>query len=576
MARFLPGHVFSITWHPRGDVNAEWFITATRHHGEQPGVLEHEAPSSEPGAGRGLRYSSQIRAIPQSARYVPQWEHPKRREDGLQSAIVTGPSGEEVYTDEYGRVKVQFHWDRLGQRDENTTCWVRVADSWAGPNFGFIQIPRIGQEVMVEFMEGDPDRPVITGRVYNQVQMPPWQLPEQKTLSGIQSREFKGGQRNQLLLDDTQGQVQAQLSSDHGLSQLNLGYITRIKNLDGRKDFRGEGFELRTDHWGVLRAGKGLVISTNARISAAGHQNDLGEAAEVLRASTAQHEEQAQIAASRNAQDEGDIAQPAEAIKRQATEIIGNGKKYGEMAAPHLLLSSPAGIALATPENIHLASTGHTAITAAGEASLATSRSFLVTALKKISLFAKQMGVRIFAGKGKVEIQAQSDGMDLIADKDLRILSATSNIEIGAKEEILLHAGKSYIRINSNGIEIGTKGKFTVHAASHAFEGSKGLDKPFAIDLREWPDGKVTLDHRYHDDTPVHNAPFEAILSDGSLRKGTLDSSGKAVLEGIPPGPISVRYGPDQRPYKPAELPANPRYGKKPTTLHNNSKKGES
>ena len=236
VSRYLPSYTFSIYDHPRSDVNANWWVTAVRHEGEQPGVLEHEAP-----AERGLRYQSVVTAIPEMTRFIPAIEHPKVRIEGLQSAIVTGPGGEEVYTDEYGRVKVQFHWDRKGGFDEKTTCWVRVADTWAGNNFGFIQVPRIGQEVMVEYMEGDPDRPVITGRVYNALKMPPWNLPGQKTLSGIQSREFFGTNRNQLVLDDAKGEVQAKLSSDHNATELNLGYLTRLTHVTGREDFRGEG-----------------------------------------------------------------------------------------------------------------------------------------------------------------------------------------------------------------------------------------------------------------------------------------------------------------------------------------------
>ena len=209
VARSLPGYSFEINAHPRDEVNAVWWAVTVDHFGEQPGVLEHEAPS-----GRGLTYESQVAAIPFWTRFVPEIRHPKNRVEGLQSAIVTGPEGEEVFCDEYGRVKVQFHWDRLGQNDERTTCWVRVADTWAGNGFGAIMVPRIGQEVLVEYMEGDPDRPVITGRVYNALNMPPWTLPGQKTLAGIQSREFKGGSRNQLVFDDTQNQIQNQLRSD--------------------------------------------------------------------------------------------------------------------------------------------------------------------------------------------------------------------------------------------------------------------------------------------------------------------------------------------------------------------------
>lgn len=131
---------------------------------------------------------------------------PKPFVRGPQTAIVTGPKGEEIYTDKYARVKVQFHWDRLGQRDEHSSCWVRVSQSWAGTGYGFIQIPRIGQEVIVDFLEGNPDRPIITGRVYNAEQMPPHGLPGAAVKSGLKSNSTKGGGgSNELTFDDTKG-----------------------------------------------------------------------------------------------------------------------------------------------------------------------------------------------------------------------------------------------------------------------------------------------------------------------------------------------------------------------------------
>jgi type VI secretion system secreted protein VgrG len=469
-SRFLPGYTFSIHEHPKNVINAKWWLISVSHHGEQPGVLEQEAPD------RGLTYKSNVKAIPNMTRYVPPLKHLKNRIEALQSAVVTGPQGEEVFSDQYGRVKVQFHWDREGRHDETTTCWVRVADTWAGVNFGFIQIPRIGQEVMVEFMEGDPDRPVITGRVYNEINMPPWNLPEQKTLSGIQSREFKAGRRNQLLLDDMQGQIQAQLSSDHDLSQLNLGYITRINHIEGRKDFRGEGFELRADSWGSLRAGKGLFISTDARSHADKHQKDIREAMRNLDGAVKQHKSQLELAVKHEAQKFGEHQQPlSNTLEKQNAELRGSGQPHGEFTAPQLLISSPSGIAATAFESIHLHSRENTCVTAGSHISLASNKSFLATAIKMVSIFAHSLGIKLFAGKGKVEIQAQSDDLDVIADKVLQLISARERVHISAPKEILLTAGDSYIKISKDGIENGMSGAWAVHAASHGMLGSKTM-----------------------------------------------------------------------------------------------------
>ena len=187
VSRLVPSFVFTLDQHPRGDLNARWWVTRTEHEGEQPQVLEHEATSD-----RGLHYKARFKAIPAMTRFVAELAHPKRRVVGDQTAIVTGPEGEEIYPDKYGRVKVQFFWDREGQWDDNTTCWIRVSQGWAGSTYGTMAIPRIGHEVVVRFLEGDPDRPLITGRVYHELNMPPYELPDHKTRTVFKSMTTPG------------------------------------------------------------------------------------------------------------------------------------------------------------------------------------------------------------------------------------------------------------------------------------------------------------------------------------------------------------------------------------------------
>jgi type VI secretion system secreted protein VgrG len=523
VSRFTPGFTFSVREHYRPDVNTTWWVTAVEHRGEQPGVLEHEAPDD-----RGLEYNAHFTAIPHETRFVPEICHPKVRVEGLQSAIVSGPAGEEIYCDKYGRVKVQFHWDREGKHDENTTCWVRVADTWAGANFGSIRVPRIGQEVIVEYMEGDPDRPVITGRVYYAPNQPPWELPEQKILSGVQSREFHGTQRNQLVLDDTNGQVQAQISSDHDLSQLNLGYITRVNHLEGRKDFRGEGFELRTDGWGVVRAGKGLVLTAQGREKAEKHQKDLREPLVDLEDAAHLHAETAKLSATHNAMDKGADADPLkEALDRQNADIKGDGRVHGEMSKPHLLLAAPAGIAATTPHSLHSRTGEHTLLTSAGHTSIVSGQSLLGTALNAVRLFAHKCGIRLFAGQGKVEIQAQSDELDVIAQKVLRIISTQESIQLTAAREILLCADGSYIRVSGHGVESGTRGRFVARAASHSLEGPDS-ESPAIPDL---PEGAILFQNKYvvEDEftrEPIDKMRYEITYPNGSKVTGVTGKDG--------------------------------------------------
>jgi type VI secretion system secreted protein VgrG len=155
--------------------------------------------------------------------FRPQRRTPKPVVHGVQTAVVVGVAGEEIDTDKYGRVRVQFHWDREGKKDQNSSCWVRVASMWAGKQWGMIHIPRIGQEVVVAFLEGDPDQPIIVGSVYNAEQMPPWKLPDNKTQSGIVTRSSLKGTAenyNEICFEDKKGEelLYVRAEKDHKLA----------------------------------------------------------------------------------------------------------------------------------------------------------------------------------------------------------------------------------------------------------------------------------------------------------------------------------------------------------------------
>lgn len=199
------GSLFELVDYPRQDQNREYLVVSATHEMESDAYI-----SGSGGQGEDV-YSCRFTALHSKQPYRPPRVTPKPLVQGPQTAIVVGPSGEEIYTDKYGRVKVQFHWDRYGKKDENSSCWVRVANVWAGAKWGGIHIPRIGQEVIVEFLEGDPDRPIITGRVYNGDQMPPWELPANMTQSGVLSRSSKNGSganANAIRMEDMKGSEQ--------------------------------------------------------------------------------------------------------------------------------------------------------------------------------------------------------------------------------------------------------------------------------------------------------------------------------------------------------------------------------
>jgi type VI secretion system secreted protein VgrG len=195
------GSLFTLTEFPRAEQNREYLIVATNLVLHAHELESGHTPAVEP-------FRCDVRVLDSKRPFRPPRVTAKPVIRGPQTARVVGPQQDEIWTDQFGRVKVLFHWDRFGEGDENSSCWVRVAQIWAGGNWGGIHIPRIGQEVIVEFLEGDPDRPIITGRVYNQDNMPPYELPTNQTQSGIKSRSTKGGAAtnfNEIRFEDLKG-----------------------------------------------------------------------------------------------------------------------------------------------------------------------------------------------------------------------------------------------------------------------------------------------------------------------------------------------------------------------------------
>ena len=201
---FTTGFRFDLEDYFRADMNQSYLLTQIQHAAS----IGEAYRSSEGGSGQ-IAYSNTFTAVPHKIPYRPTRLTPKPIVQGPQTAVVVGKAGEEIWVDKYGRVKVQFYWDREGKRDENSSCWVRVSQLWAGKNWGAMFIPRIGQEVIVEFMEGDPDQPIITGRVYNAEQTVPYPLPDEQTKSTIKTNSSKGGKGfNEIRFEDKKGDEQ--------------------------------------------------------------------------------------------------------------------------------------------------------------------------------------------------------------------------------------------------------------------------------------------------------------------------------------------------------------------------------
>ncbi|MGE8505026.1 MAG: type VI secretion system tip protein TssI/VgrG [Pseudomonas sp.] len=233
----VSGHFLDLSEHPRQEWNQLWLLTEVLHEGKQPQVLEESVTSdTQPADGFTQGYRNRFTATPWDVPYRPSLAHPKPRILGSQSAVVTGPAGEEIHCDQYGRVKVQFFWDREGQADEKTSCWLRVSSSWAGDRYGAITIPRIGMEVLVTFLEGDPDQPLVTGCLYHAEHVVPYDLPANKTRSVFKTLSSPGGGGyNELRIEDRKGAEQIYVHAQRDWDE-NIEHDQKIRVGNERHD----------------------------------------------------------------------------------------------------------------------------------------------------------------------------------------------------------------------------------------------------------------------------------------------------------------------------------------------------
>jgi type VI secretion system secreted protein VgrG len=269
-----PGYLFNLERSIRADQNREYLAIAASYF-----FRDNPRKSAGSGGDGDATWHIQVTAQPTSVPYRPKPTTPKPLTSGPQTAVVVGPAGEEIYTDKYGRVKVQFFWDRYGKKDENSSCWVRVSHPWAGGKWGFIHIPRIGQEVIVDFIGGDPDYPMITGRVYNADQMPPYGLPDNKTASGIKSRSTKGGSDtdfNEIRMEDLKGKEQLYVHAQRNFDtvvELDESHIvgkdrdTRIKENDSRFVEKNDKHVVNQNQTNQINVNQDTTVNQNQNIT---------------------------------------------------------------------------------------------------------------------------------------------------------------------------------------------------------------------------------------------------------------------------------------------------------------------
>ncbi|MBN3816370.1 type VI secretion system tip protein VgrG [Paraburkholderia sp. Se-20369] len=535
------GRTFALTGYPQQAAHREYVVVSC--------TLDIEEVADRSGAGQAYRCDAQFDLLPANEPFRLERSVRKPCLSGPEKAIVVGPAGQEIWTDEYGRVKVQFEWDRQGRHDERAGIWLRVLSSWQGADMGATFIPRIGHEVVVTHYYGDPDLPVIAGSAVNAFHQPALDLPNNQAVSVLRGRELQGVASGHVAIDDTRGQIQTQIASDAGASQLSLGNIRRILRKKGRADARGKGFDLRTDDWGVVRALKGLFISTDGQPGGPGHAKDAREAVARLARARELQESLAGLAQQHEAQrHNAEQSEVAKAIKARNDAIRGDAaageNDFPELKESDIVLAGPAGISLAAERSAHLASNEDVAVTSGRHVGVAVGHSLFASVSNAFVLFVHKAGMALVAASGKVRIEAQGDGIDLKAKQSVQVTSVTDSIQLLAAKEIVLRAGSTQVRISDQGYTVHTAGEHLVHAGSHQTDGPQGQGGGFPPFPKSGP-GQLEVLRRYVTDAPVEKSAFTVTDSLGVAHKGTLDASGRAIVSGLAAGAVRVQHEPD-------------------------------
>ena len=502
----------------------------------------------------------------------------------LQSAIVTGPLGEEVHCDALGRVKIRFpgmrtddhqHAHGAGASDTPAdSAWVRVASNWAGAGPGSQQqsgtlcMPRVGTEVLVAFMGGDPDRPVILSQLYNQRAQPPalsraGALPGNRFLSGMRSREVGGARGGQLLFDDTPGQIGVQLASEHAESELNLGWLAEPR-VDGKGGARGEGAELRSSKAVAVRGGEGILLSAGSTESGAGAQLERDALVGIADVMHGVLDELARLA-SAHGEDQQAMPRMAELTERLrrwhdgsnvAPHPAGSGTAAGpataSAGAPMVAVSAPAGIVLASDDAIALGARTKIDIVSTGDTEAAAGGSLFLRAARALSLFAYDLGIKLIAARGDIIVETHKGDIEIKSSSRIRLIAATG-IELEAPSVKIVSQGTQTDWAGGT-ITHQSSGNHVVKAASVDYlTGGNGVPAGLRLPATalETDERVVVIDRQTN--LPARGQRYIARHEDGTTIDGITDDEGRtSILHSYAMGDIEIRLLPDDDAAQPA------------------------
>jgi type VI secretion system secreted protein VgrG len=451
---------FTLQRHPRDDQNADHLVVSTRTH--------VHLDAYESGSTGGTEVRSEFSAIPHAQQFRPPRTTPKPFVQGPQTAVVVGPAGEEIYTDKYGRVKVQFHWDRYGKKNEKSSCWMRVSHPWAGKNFGVVHIPRMGQEVVVSFLEGDPDQPLITGRVYNAEQMPPWDLPANMTQSGILTRSSKGGgygNANAIRFEDKKGSEQlwihAEKNQDIEVENDETHWVghDRKKTID-----HDETTLVKHDCTETVGNNETITIGVNRREQVGSHETI---AIGINRTETVGANETITIGANRTITVG---ASETATVALQRTHTVGVNETIAIGAAQEIAIGAAQVVAIGAMQSVTVGASQSTSVGASQSTDVGSAQSTNVGADRSVTVGGAQSTSVAKARSASVgEDDALKVGKNLVIDAGDSVTIKTGSASITMKKD-------GTITIKGKDITIDGSGKINVKASSDiVMKGSKIL-----------------------------------------------------------------------------------------------------
>ncbi|APE90847.1 hypothetical protein FORC41_1020 [Escherichia coli] len=465
-------------------------------------------------AARDRSYELTFTAIPYSERYGYRPALiPRPVMAGTLPARVTSTVKNDIYAhiDKDGRYRVNLDFDRDTWKPGYESMWVRQSRPYAGDTYG-LHLPLLaGTEVSIAFEEGNPDRPYIAGVKHDSAHT------DHVTIQNYKRNVLRTPANNKIRLDDERGKEHIKVSTEYGgKSQLNLGHL-----VDAGKQQRGEGFELRTDMWGAVRAKKGIFISADAQDKAQGQVREMAPAMAILDGAQSQMQSLSTDAQTTNA-DPADLSSQIALLQQSVKDLT----------QAVILLSAPKGVAIASGEHLQLAASKNVIANAGNNADIGVVKNMFIGVGQALSVFVRKAGIKLFANKGAVSVQAQNDLMELLAQKSIEITSTEDEIKITAKKKITLNGGGSYIRLDACGIEAGTPGEYNVKAGYYGRKPKAKLTPELmafpVIKSEDFNQSFILLDE--NTGQPLINWPYELELESGLKMSGITDENGNTEL----------------------------------------------